>query len=164
MRARVAIAALALSAAGFAGILTREGFSEKAYPDPTRGTELPTIGFGSTEGVQMGDRITVVAAVNRSLREVTAFEASIKRCVSVPLHQAEYDAYIELAHNIGPGAFCRSTIVKRLNAEDYRGACEAILQWRYSNGQDCSAPGNRACPGLWRDRLRVYDKCMGAQP
>jgi lysozyme len=163
MKPRIAIAALSLSAAAFAGILTREGFSPQAYPDPTRGESLPTLGFGSTSGVRMGDTITPVAAINRSLREVTEFEGAIKRCVTVPLYQAEYDAYLSLAHNIGPGAFCGSTVVKRLNAEDYRGACEAILLFKYSNGHDCSRPGNRICPGLWADRQRVYQQCMSAQ-
>jgi len=163
MKGRIAITALTLSAAAFAGILTREGFSPEAYPDPTRGTELPTIGFGSTSGVRMGDTITPVAAINRSLREVTEFEGAIKQCVHVPLYQAEYDAYLALAHNIGSGRFCGSTIVKRLNAEDYRGACQAILLFKFSNGYDCSKPGNRICPGLWADRQRVYQQCMSAQ-
>ncbi|WP_423055894.1 lysozyme [Aeromonas salmonicida] len=51
------------------------------------------------------------------------FENSLKACIQAPLHQYEFDAYVELSHNIGPGAFCRSTIVKRLNVGDYPGAC-----------------------------------------
>ena len=163
MKGRIAITALTLSAAAFAGILTREGFSPEAYPDPTRGTELPTIGFGSTSGVRMGDTITPVAAINRSLREVTEFEGAIKQCVHVPLYQSEYDAYVKLTHNIGQGLFCRSQITKRLNAQDYRGACQAILLFKYSNGQDCSAPDNRTCRGLWKDRQNLYQQCMSAQ-
>ncbi|MFQ1974448.1 lysozyme [Aeromonas veronii] len=160
-KVRIAIAALTLSAAGFVGVLNREGFEPVAYPDPVHGTKLPTIGFGSTEGVKMGDTITPVAAVNRSLREVRVFENALKTCIKVPLHQYEFDAYVELSHNIGPGAFCRSTIVKRLNAGDYPGACEAILLFKRSGNQDCSAPGNRVCPGLWKDRLRLNAKCKG---
>lgn len=66
-KVRIAVAALKLSAAGFVGILNREGYEPAAYPDPVHGTKLPTIGFGSTEGVKMGDTITPVAAVNRRL-------------------------------------------------------------------------------------------------
>lgn len=160
-KARIAIAAITLSAAGFVGILNREGFSPVAYPDPVHGTKVPTLGFGSTENVKMGDTITPVQAVNRTLREVRVFENSLKGCITAPLHQYEFDAYMELAHNIGPGAFCKSTIVKRLNAGDYAGACDAILLFKYAGKQDCSAPGNRVCPGLWKDRLRVNAKCKG---
>lgn len=160
-KVRIAIAALTLSAAGFVGILNREGYEPVAYPDPVHGTALPTLGFGSTEGVKMGDTITPLQAINRSLREVRSFEFALKDCISVPLYQFEYDAYVELAHNIGPGAFCRSTIVKRLNVGDYPGACEAILLFKRVGKQDCSVPGNRVCPGLWKDRLRLNAKCKG---
>ncbi|MGL6406512.1 glycoside hydrolase family protein [Aeromonas veronii] len=109
----------------------------------------------------MGDTITPVAAVNRSLREVRVFEDALKSCIQVPLHQYEFDAYVELAHNIGPGAICQSTIVRRLNVGDYAGACEAILLFKRAGKQDCSVPGNRVCPGLWKDRLRLNAKCKG---
>ncbi len=161
-RLRIAIGALTLSAAGFIGIATREGFSDVAYPDPVHGTAVPTIGFGSTEGVRMGDVITVPGALQRTLREVGVYERALKGCVTVPLHQHEFDAYVELSHNIGASAFCGSTIVRRLNAGDYAGACDAILMWRRAGAQDCSAPGNRVCSGLWKDRLRVHAKCTGA--
>ncbi|MCZ0750113.1 lysozyme [Aeromonas enteropelogenes] len=160
-KVRIAIAALALSAAGFVGLLNREGYEPVAYPDPVHGTRVPTLGFGSTEGVRMGDTIDPVAAVNRSLREIREFEHALKQCIKVPLHQYEYDAYVELSHNIGPGAFCRSTIVKRLNVGDYPGACEAILLFKRAGNQDCSVPGNRVCAGLWKDRLRLHAKCKG---
>lgn len=160
-KVRIAIVALTLSAAGLVGVLNREGYSPVAYPDPVHGTRLPTIGFGSTEGVNMGDTITPVAALNRSLREMRVFERALKECIKVPLHQHEFDAYVELSHNIGAGAFCRSSIVTRLNIGDYPGACEAILLFKRAGNQDCSAPGNRVCPGLWQDRLRLHAKCKG---
>lgn len=37
------------------------------------------------------------------------------------------------------------------------------LLWNKSNGQVCSAPGNRTCAGLWTDRLKTHAKCLGAQ-
>jgi lysozyme len=83
--------------------------------------------------------------------------------VKVPLLQAEYDAYTDLSYNIGSGAFCSSTIVKRLNAGEYVQACGAILLFKYAAGYDCSTPGNTRCAGLWTDRQRVYQQCMGAQ-
>ena len=149
-KVRVVIAALTLSAAGIVGLMTREGFSPVAYPDPVHGARVPTLGYGSTEGVRMGDSITPVQAAQRTLREVRVFESQLKQCVSVPLYQHEFDAYVELIHNIGSRNFCTNprtggpgVIVRHLNAGDYAGACEAILQYRYAGGVDCSAPGNR---------------------
>lgn len=163
---RVAIAGLALSAAAFVGILTREGYTDNAII-PTKG-DVPTYGFGTTGGVKMGDKTTPVKAVQRALKDVSTFEGAMKRCVKVPLSQEEYDLYVNLQYNIGSAGFCGSTIVKRLNAYDYRGACEAILLFRkvsLPGGAkfDCSTPGNKICSGLWKDRLKVHQQCLGAQ-
>lgn len=161
-RGRIAVAALSLSAAAFVGILTREGYTDRAVI-PVPG-DVPTYGFGTTEGVRMGDTTTPVEAVQRALNDASKYEGALKRCVKVPLHQEEYDLYTDLSYNIGPTAFCNSTIVKRLNAQDYAEACEAILMWKYGPRKfDCSTPGNKVCFGLWKDRLRIHKKCLEAQ-
>lgn len=152
---------LSLSFAGGVAILNREQFREVAYI-PTKG-DVPTLGYGSTEGVKMGDRITPARALLRTASELdTQYEAAVKRCVTVPLYQAEYDQYVRLAHNIGVAGFCGSTVVKEANQQRYVSACEHILDWRKFRGIDCSKP-NKVCAGLWTDRLETHDKCMGAQ-
>ena len=163
---RIAISALAFSAASLIGLAVSEGYRDTAYI-PTKGDKV-TIGFGTTtrpdgSPVQMGDRTDPVQALQRKARDIEKFEGALKTCVRVPLYQAEYDGYVDLAYNIGSGAFCGSTIVKRLNAQDYAGACDAILMWRRVGGQDCSQPGNRICWGLWERRLAAHAKCMEAQ-
>jgi lysozyme len=159
---RVAIAALSITGVGLVGVFNREAFCGKACPDPVLGTKVPTIGFGSTEGVKMGDTITPLKAINRTLHEVQVMEGTIKRCAfGVELFPYEYDAYIELAHNIGAAAFCDSKIVKSLQAQDYAAACNHILDWKYVKNVDCSKP-NKVCTGLWSDRLRIHQKCLGA--
>lgn len=155
---RLSIAALALSAAGFVGLLNTEGYIAKAII-PVPG-DVPTIGFGSTAGVRLGDTTTPVKAVTRALSDVSRFEGAIKSCVTVPLHQHEYDAFMSLAYNIGPGAFCNSTLVKKLNAGDYPGACGEILRWNRFNGADCSLSANKKlCGGLWVRRQNEAAKC-----
>lgn len=158
---RAGILTLALSAAGFVGIAINEGYSDRAII-PVPG-DVPTIGFGSTEGVRPGDTTTPPKALARALQDVSKYESALKGCIRVPLHQYEYDAYVDLAYNVGPGAFCGSTLVKRLNAEDYAGACAEILRWRYYQGRDCAAPENkRLCGGLLTRRQQENQKCLGA--
>ena len=160
MSIRRNVAILTLSAAGFVGILLQEGYSDKAII-PVPG-DVPTLGFGTTEGVKMGDRITPPKAAARALKDVTKYEGAIKRCVHVDLHQHEYDAYTDLAYNIGPGAFCNSTLVQKLNNEDYPGACAAILDWKRYKQYDCSLTKNKhICGGLWTRRQSTYKSCMG---
>lgn len=155
-RPRLAMASLALSAAGFVGIITHEGWSERAVP-PVPG-DVPTHGFGTTtrpdgSPLRLGETITPPQAVVRALQDVQKFDVALKRCVAVPLHQHEYDAYLSLAYNIGAKAFCESTLVRRLNAQDYPGACREILRWNKFQG--------RPLRGLTLRREREYRQCMG---
>jgi len=163
---RIIIGALSLSASALIGLAVSEGYRDTAYI-PTKG-DVPTLGFGTTtrldgSPVQMGDRTNPVEALQRKQRDLIKFEGALKTCVKVPLHQAEYDVYVDHAYNIGSGAFCSSTIVRRLNTQDYTGACDAILMWRRVGAQDCSVPGNKICWGLWERRLAAHAKCKAAQ-
>lgn len=153
MKRRIAVAALSLSAAGLVSIANLEGFSEKAYiPIPG---DVPTIGFGSTEGVRMGDTITVPKALERLMRDVGVAESAIGRCVKVPLYQHEYDAFASFAYNIGSEAFCSSTLVKKLNSGDYEGACQELKRWVYVDG--------RRVQGLVNRREAEFRLCMGLE-
>lgn len=151
-KVRIAVSALALSASALVGIAVHEGYSPVAYR-PVPG-DVPTIGFGTTDGVKMGDRTDPVQALTRKLADVQRFEGALKQCVRVPLHQHEYDAYLSLAYNIGSGAFCGSTLVRRLNAGDYVGACAEILRWDRFQGQPLR--------GLTLRRQDEHRQCVGA--
>jgi lysozyme len=140
---------LALGAATLVALAAHEGFSDKAYI-PVPG-DVPTIGFGTTENVKLGDKITPVKALERALMDAQKFEGAIKQCVRVPLHQHEYDAYVSLSYNIGSGAFCGSTLVRKLNAGDYPGACAEILRWDRFKGQPLR--------GLTIRREKEYRQC-----
>lgn len=148
---RVLLAALTLSAAGFVGIVMHEGYRDEAYI-PVPG-DKPTIGFGTTEGVRPGDTITPPKAVSRALQDVSKFEGAMKSCVKVPLHQREYDSYVSLLYNIGPTAFCGSTLVRKLNAGDYEGACNEILRWDHFQGKPLR--------GLTIRRQAEHRQCLG---
>ena len=157
---RFPIFALALSAAGLVGITLQEGYTDKAVI-PVKG-DVPTIGFGTTGGVKMGDTTTPPAALARALVDVQQYEGAIKKCVNVPLHQYEYDTFVDLSYNVGAGAFCGSQIVEKLNAGDYPGACNQILRWRFYQGHDCSlAENKRLCGGLWVRRQAEVKHCRG---
>lgn len=161
--ARVAVGALALSAAGLVGIVAHEGYTSTATR-PLTGDKV-TIGFGTTtrpdgSPVQMGDKTTPPAALARAMADVSRFEGALRQCVTVPLHQHEYDAYVSLAYNIGDTAFCRSTLVRRLNQYDYAAACAEILRWRHFQGRDCADP-KAGCSGLAKRRDDEYRKCLG---
>lgn len=153
MRIRAAVAALSLSAAGLLAIADYEGFSSEAYL-PTA-ADVPTIGFGSTAGVSLGDTVTVPQALSRLRKDVANAENAILKCVKVPLSQDEFDAYTSFAFNVGGSQFCRSTLVKKLNSGDYDGACMELKRWVYQKGVKL--------PGLEKRREAEFLTCMGTQ-
>ncbi len=153
-RKRSAIAGIVLSASALVAIVTHEDYSDTAII-PVPG-DVPTIGFGTTEGVKPGDTITAPRAVARALADVQKFEGALKTCVKVPLAQYEYDAYVSLSYNIGSSAFCGSTLVKKLNAGDYAGACQQILVWDKFKGKPLR--------GLTTRRQAEYKTCIGGSP
>lgn len=151
MNGRLKPALLALSASALVGIAVHEGYRGEAY-EPVKG-DVPTIGFGTTENVEMGDRITPERALVRLLNDANKFERAVKRCAPVPMHQYEFDAYVSLTYNIGENAFCKSTLVKLLNQQKYEEACQQILRWDKFKGL--------ALPGLTKRRQEEFKQCLG---
>ena len=149
-KSRIAAYSIAISAACLVGIATHEGYRSEAYKDTVG---IPTVGFGETAGVKMGDKTTPERALVQLLESTEKHADAIRQCIHVPLYQHEFDAYISLAYNIGTGAFCRSTLVKKLNAKDYAGACEEIRRWNKAGG--------KVLPGLVKRRDVEYRTCMG---
>ena len=148
----------AISTATAIGLIASfEGFSNKAYL-PHK-DDVPTIGYGQTyytdgRKVRMGDYISEGEA-RTQLGELVQkdFVAKIAQCVKVELTEGEFTAYVSLAYNIGSSAFCKSTLVKKLNAKDYDGACKEILRWNRSGG--------RVMQGLVKRRQAEYGLCTG---
>lgn len=143
------IAALSVSIACLAGIAAHEGFREEAYRDPVG---IPTIGYGETKNVKMGDKITQREALDRLKQSADEHGQGITKCIKVPLSQNEYDAYVSFAYNVGVGKFCKSTLVKKLNAGDYVGACKELLKWNKAGG--------KVLPGLTKRRQKEYELCI----
>lgn len=153
---RQGVAALVLSASALIGIAVHEGFKEQAYI-PVPG-DVPTIGFGSTTNldgspVRLGQRTTSVEALKRLGKDVEKFETAVKNCAPVPMYQYEFDAYVSLTYNIGPNAFCKSTLAKKLLQYDYEGACKEILRWDRFQGKPLK--------GLTIRRQEEYKTCIG---
>lgn len=167
---RIIVAALSLSLAAGVGLWNQEGWTEDAVV-PVKG-DVPTVGPGLTKRpdgspVQMGDKIKPLEGINRSLAHIQKSELALKRCVTAPLSQVEYDLMVDFAYQYGESTLCRSSMVKRANAADYKGSCEAYLLYRNVAGYDCSTLvgelPNKRCWGVWTRTQQRHAKCMGAQ-
>lgn len=149
---RRAVKALTLSAAGLIALLVSEGYTDRAVI-PVPG-DVPTVGFGSTRNVRLGDTTNPVSALARAGQEINEeYEAALRRCVHVPLYQHEYDAWVSFIYNVGAGAFCQSTAAKLLNQGRYAEACDQMRRWVLVNGQQVQ--------GLVNRRERERRACLG---
>jgi lysozyme len=157
---RSAMAVLVLAASTLVGIAVHEGYKDEAYI-PVPG-DVPTIGYGTTAGVRMGDRTTPVRSLVRLLDEIEGvYAAGVKRCVTVPLYQYEYEAFVRLAYSVGIPTFCRKAspgkspnLIDLINAEKYAEACARIEAFKYG-------PGRKVLPGLVKRRAEERAICEG---
>ena len=125
---------------GLALIKAHEGLRLEAYPDPGRGWEIPTVGYGHTSqagppDVTRGMRITAAQAEQILRDDLRKFEGYVTSAVHVPLTQAQFDALVSWTFNLGPGNLKSSTMLRKLNAGDYQGAADEMLRWNKSNGK-----------------------------
>lgn len=142
-----------LAALAVALVATWEGVRTIAYRDSLAGG-IPTICFGETRGVKMGDRYTLEECKVMLGEGLVEFEAMIRPCLSDPdkIPDPTYAAILSLSYNIGARAFCRSTVARRLNAGDIRGACDAMLLWNRAGG--------RVVRGLVNRRKAERELCL----
>ena len=131
------------SSAGIDLICSFEGLELKAYDD---GVGVWTIGYGTTviNGVKVkkGDTCTVEQAKKYMASDLKKFEAAVNK-VQVPLNQNQFDALVSLTYNIGTGAFADSTLLKKLNAGDYKGAAAQFDVWVKAGGKRMQGLVNR---------------------
>jgi lysozyme len=121
---------MAIAQSTLAFIVKEEGSRNKAYKD-TKG--LLTIGVGHLIKADEQHLINTTLTdeqVEELLRsDLRWCSEAVESAVKVPLQQNQYDALYSLCFNIGETNFRKSTVVKRINENDLKGAADAILMW-----------------------------------
>jgi lysozyme len=109
-----------------------EGFRPKPY---LCSAGVPTIGFGSTF-LADGTKVTLkTPAISKEAAEMllasTACEFALKvdKLIKVKVTQSQFDAMVCFAYNMGVGAFSGSSILKFVNAGEFKKAADSFLLW-----------------------------------
>jgi len=138
-----------------------EGLELCAYQDIVG---VWTIGFGHTTlfkyNPHLKDKsfcITEETAADLLLDEVVEYRGGLHGYFSAETRRyrlpvARDVAYTSLAYNVGNRGAGRSTAVRRLNAGNVRGGCQALTWWNKAGG--------RVVRGLVRRRGAEYALCM----
>lgn len=119
-----------------------EGFREHAYLCPAG---VPTIGYGTTEYVNLGDTVTEEEAYELLKNDVQESADAIDDLVDVELTQNQYDALCSFVYNVGREAFKNSTLLKMLN----RGKAASTIGPQFDRW---TKAGGQVHPGLIRRR------------
>jgi len=124
-----------------------EGLMTKPYLDPIG---IPTVCYGDTHAVMR--TYTPAECKSMLLASMAEHGAQIAPCLSDALPDHQKAAALSFAYNVGSGAFCGSTFVRKLNAHD-PSACAELSRWVMAGGKQL--------PGLVRRRAAERALCEG---
>jgi len=117
---------------GLALIKKFEGCKLKAYKCSAG---VWTIGYGHTAGVKEGDVISQPEADELLEEDVAKFEKYVSSNVKVELNQSQFDALVAWTFNLGVGNLRESTMLKKLNNEDYASVPSEMKRWNKAGGK-----------------------------
>ncbi|MEH5376316.1 MULTISPECIES: lysozyme [Citrobacter] len=117
-----------------------EGCRLTAYPDPGTGGYPWTIGYGWThpvDGKPVKRGMTIdQATADRLLKTgLVGYENDVLKVAKVKLTQGQFDALVSFAYNVGSRALSTSTLLKKLNDGDIKGAADEFLRWNKAGGK-----------------------------
>lgn len=117
-----------------------EGCKLKAYLCPAG---VPTIGYGHTKGVKLGQTITQATAETFLAQDLMDAAAQVDELVTIPINAKQRGALASLVFNIGVGNFRSSTLRKRLNSGDIEAAAGEFGKWVKAtvDGRKVTLPG-----------------------
>lgn len=109
-----------------------EGWRSHAYLDIVG---VPTIGFGFTDGVKMGDFMTPADGEVRLKQEVAKYQKAVARACNVEPSDNQLAAMTCFSFNIGVAGFVKSTVLKAHNRGDDQSAARAFGLWDKAGGK-----------------------------
>ena len=132
------------SQSGIDLIKSFEGFSSSMYYCPAG---KPTVGYGHVilpgEKELSCSKITNEQAEALLRADLLPRENAVNRLVKVSISQEKFDALVSFVYNIGEANLEKSTLLKKINANDFIGAGEEFVRWNKSTvgGKLIELPG-----------------------
>ena len=120
----------------FEGCLKKQGDHYVPYKCPAN---VLTIGWGHTQHhgrkFDASSRWTAEECHEAFLEDMGTFERDVRKLVKVPLSQNQFDALVSFAYNCGSGNLGKSTLLKKVNAGDHKGAAAEFHRWNKGGGK-----------------------------
>ncbi|WP_312740465.1 lysozyme [Cedecea neteri] len=145
LRKRIAAAvgggAIAIATVMLSGKGGLEGREYVAYKDVVG---VLTICDGHTgKDIIPGKRYTDKECDALTRQDLTRIAKQVDPAIKVPTTETQRAAIYSFAYNVGATATINSTLMKKLNAKDYVGACDELRRWTYAGGKQWKGLVNR---------------------
>ncbi len=138
-----------------------ENVTLHAYYDPPH---IATDCAGHTEGVTIDSKPTPADCALFLHEDIFKKEAAVDRLVKVKLSPKTKAAFISFTFNVGEGKFARSTMLRKLNSKDIRGACMELAKCEKKDGKEtgwgCGFSGGKKLNGLIARRAAEQKLCL----
>lgn len=130
-----------------------EGKRNNAYLDIV---DVPTICYGHTgDDVKLGQTLSDAQCSKLLGEDLQEANDAVNRCVKVPLKDNQRAAFVSFTYNLGGGAFCKSSLLAKINAGRIDEACRDMGKWVYAGGQRVQ--------GLVNRRAAETNVCLGGK-
>ncbi|MDQ6975570.1 MAG: glycoside hydrolase family protein [Mariprofundaceae bacterium] len=139
-----------------------EGLRTESYTDAVG---IWTIGYGHTEGVKRGQRISEAKAGSFLRSDLNNAERAVERLVKVALNDNQFAVLVSFTFNLGSGRLASSTLLRNLNNGDYDGAPAQLNRWVKAGG--ATLPGlvkRRKAEGMLWSTNGAYTYSSDVQP
>lgn len=113
---------------------------------------VPTVGYGSTSDVALGERISQAEAEDRLKEDMEAAEACVNANVTAELTQNQFDALCSWVFNLGCKRFKSSTMLQKINASQWDQASIELKKWDHAGGRTVEGLMRRR-----RDEAKLFD-------
>lgn len=136
----IAIIGTAAAALAVPLVAKYEGTVQTTYRDPV-GIITACTGHTGPE-LLMGQAFTREQCEDLLYKDLLKHTAALE-CVKAPMTDGQKAAFLSFAFNVGNGAFCGSTLVRKANAGDMPGACAELSRWTWAGGKQLAGLVNR---------------------
>lgn len=94
--------------------------------------------YGETKGMRPGLRFTKAECDAMFLASLEEHERGMRDCLAAPdaLPEKVYVAFLSLTYNIGVAAFCRSTLARLANDNQFVAACNELPRFNRAGGKE----------------------------
>lgn len=150
--------ALGVTVSLVAGTAMYEGKSNKSFLDTLPKVPVVTECYGHTEGAKLGTYKTDAQCSQLLMDDLNKVYAPIvRKYVKVPITQGQFNAMVDFTYNLGEGNFAASTLLVKVNDEDFTGAALEFQRWYKVGGKDCRIPASK-CAGI--PKRRAWERQM----